>query len=103
MFMIIFMIFYFLIIRPEGKKRRERQKMVSAVKKGDIVVTTGGLIGKVWRVDDAEVVMIIDKDRDVKAHFQKGAIYDVVKASEGAPAPEVAARPDVKSDQPSTR
>ena len=83
---LIFMIFYFLIIRPEGRKRKERQKMISAVKKGDVVVTTGGIVGKVWRVDESEVVVVIDKDRDVKAHFLKSAVYEVVKVAEGAPA-----------------
>jgi preprotein translocase subunit YajC len=74
-------IFWFLIWRPEGKKRKERQLMIQNVKKGDTVVTNGGLIGKVWRADGpGEIVLIVDKDKDVKARFSRSAIYEVIKA-----------------------
>lgn len=76
------MIFFFwlLVFRPEGKKRKERERLLSGVKKGDTVVTSSGVIGKVWRVEDKEVTLVIDKDKDVKAHFLKSAISDVLQA-----------------------
>ena len=75
---IIFLIFYMLIFRPESKKRKARESMVSAVAKGDTVVTTGGIKGLVKRVDDGEVVVQIDKDKDVKVRFLKAAILEVL-------------------------
>lgn len=81
---VIFFIFYLLVFRPEGKKRKERQRMIATVKKGDHVMTTGGLLGKVWRVDDKEVVVQIDKDKDVKGRFAKSAIFEVIRP-EGDP------------------
>jgi preprotein translocase subunit YajC len=79
----IFFIFYLLVWRPEGKKRKARQLMISNVKKGDSIVTTGGLLGKVWKVEKNEVVVIIDKDNDVKVRFAKSAVFEVLPEEEG--------------------
>lgn len=79
----VFAIFWLLVFRPESKKRRERERMIAGVKKGDTVVTSGGILGKVWRVDGGEVMVVIDKDKDVKAIFTKAAILDVVRQKEG--------------------
>lgn len=76
--LIIVGIFYLLIFRPESKKRKARQSMVAAVKKGDTVVTTGGLKAGVKRVDGDEIVVVIDKDKDVKARFLKAAVLEVL-------------------------
>ena len=55
-FIAIFAIFYFLLIRPQQKKLKEHQAMVEALRRGDQVVTAGGLVGKVTKVrDDGEV------------------------------------------------
>ncbi len=55
-FIAIFAIFYFLLIRPQQKKLKEHQAMVEAMRKGDRIVTAGGLVGKVTKVrDDGEV------------------------------------------------
>ncbi|MBV8971205.1 MAG: preprotein translocase subunit YajC [Sphingomonadaceae bacterium] len=51
----IFAIFYFLMIRPQQARAREHRAAIDAVKRGDEVVTAGGVIGKVTKVDDAEV------------------------------------------------
>ncbi len=80
---IIFFIFYMLIFRPESKKRKARESMVSTVAKGDTVVTTGGIKGVVKRVDDGEVVVQIDKDKDVKVRFLKAAILEVLPRDTG--------------------
>ncbi len=80
---IIFLIFYMLIFRPESKKRKARESMVSTVAKGDTVVTTGGIKGLVKRVDDGEVVVQIDKDKDVKVRFLKAAILEVLPRDTG--------------------
>ncbi|HEU0310640.1 MAG TPA: preprotein translocase subunit YajC, partial [Sphingomicrobium sp.] len=52
---LIFVIFWFLLIRPQQKRMKEHQAQITAVKKGDRVVTGGGLIGKVTKVTDTEV------------------------------------------------
>jgi preprotein translocase subunit YajC len=53
---LIFVIMYFLLIRPQQKKVKEHQAMIAALRRGDEVVTAGGLIGKITKVkDDAEV------------------------------------------------
>ena len=78
-FLLMFLIFYFLIIRPESRKRKDRERRISGVQKGDTVYTTGGIIGKVWRNDGNEVVLIIDKDNDVRVTFTRGAVFDVYR------------------------
>ena len=55
--MLIFMVFYFLIIRPQQNKIKEHNAMVGATKKGDEVITQGGLIGKISKVSDNEVTI----------------------------------------------
>lgn len=51
----IFVIFYFLLIRPQSRRVKEHRDMIGAVKRNDTAVTSGGLIGKVTRVDEAEI------------------------------------------------
>ena len=55
--LLMFGIFYFMIIRPQSKKAKELQKMLSELKKGDDVVTQGGLIGKVSGIKDNELIL----------------------------------------------
>lgn len=53
----IFMIFYFLLIRPQSKERRRHQAMLEAIKKGDEIVTNGGIIGTVVHVDEQRLTV----------------------------------------------
>ena len=69
-------IFYFLLIRPQMRQQKEHREKVAAVKKGDKVVTAGGLIGKVTKVDDDQVEVELAKDVRVKA--VKGTIGDII-------------------------
>src|SRR5215213_291132 len=57
--LLIFVIFYFLLIRPQSRRVKEHRDMVGAVKRNDTSVTNGGLIGKVTKVDEAEVELEI--------------------------------------------
>ena len=75
-FGLVFVIFYFLIIRPQNKKQKEAKKMIEAVKKGDQVVTIGGVHGVVSSVKDGTVVIKVDDD--CKIEFSKSAIAAVV-------------------------
>ena len=71
----IFVIFYFLLIRPQQRRAKAHQAMIAAVKKNDMVVTGGGLLGKVTRVDEAEVEVELAPNVRVKA--LKGTLTDV--------------------------
>lgn len=75
-FVLIFVIMYFLIIRPQQRKAREHQEMIKNVRRGDTVVTTGGIIGKVTKVsDDAELEIEIADG--VRVRLVRGMIADV--------------------------
>ncbi|MFS8038051.1 preprotein translocase subunit YajC [Xanthobacter sp. AM11] len=59
-FLLIFVVMYFLILRPQQKRAKAHQEMVTALRRGDVVVTAGGLVGKVTRVvDEAEIELQI--------------------------------------------
>ena len=64
---LIFFVFYFLVIRPQQNKVKEHAAMVAAVKKGDEVVTQGGLIGKVSKVSDEEVTIDFGNNVNIRA------------------------------------
>ena len=78
-FVAIIAIFYFLIIRPQNKKQKETQKMLSALKKGDKVVTIGGIHGTIQTVREQSVVLKVDED--TKIEFSRSAISSIVTAA----------------------
>ena len=69
-------IFYFLLIRPQMKQQKEHKEKIESVKKGDQVVTAGGLVGKVVKVDDNYAEIELAKDVRVKAI--KATIGDII-------------------------
>ncbi len=76
---LMFVIFYFLLIRPQQKKAKEHREMISQVRKGDRIVTSGGLHGRVTAVSDATLtVEIADK---VRVKIARGNISQVVQSS----------------------
>jgi preprotein translocase subunit YajC len=76
MFAAIILIFYFLIIRPQSKKRKDTEKMIAALKKGDRIVTIGGLYGTIQSIKDTTV--IIKADDNVKLEFLRSAVSSVI-------------------------
>ena len=58
----LFAIMYFVLIRPQQKQAKDQANMLSALKKGDDVVTQGGVLGKVWEVRDKVVTLEVSKD-----------------------------------------
>jgi preprotein translocase subunit YajC len=78
-FIVIIAIFYLLIIRPQNKKRKETEKMLSALKKGDKVVTIGGLHGTIQSVK--ETTVILKADDNVKLEFLRSAISNIAQQS----------------------
>ena len=73
-FLLIFVIFYFFMIRPQQKKQKQHQAMVSSLKKGDKVVTNGGMFGTVWGIDVKENKVVLKIGDDVKIEFLKSSI-----------------------------
>lgn len=63
---LIFFVFYFLLIRPQNKRMKEHRAMLAAVARGDTVVTSGGIIGKVVKVGDGELTLDLGGGQKVK-------------------------------------
>jgi len=72
---LIFIIFYFLLIRPQQRRMKQHQAMVQGVKPRDTAITSGGLIGKVTKVDDNEVELEIAQG--VKVRVVKSMLSDI--------------------------
>ena len=79
----LILVFYFLLIRPQRQKEKERRAMLDQVKKGDKVVTTGGILGEVVRVSEREIVILVDKEKNARLRMLRTAIYGIVGPKEG--------------------
>lgn len=80
-FALIFVIFYFMILRPQQKRAKERQKMLDSIKKGDKVVTSGGMHAKIVNVDEKTV--LLDVGDNLKLKFDRSAINTVTREAAG--------------------
>jgi preprotein translocase subunit YajC len=74
--LLIFVIMYFLLIRPQQEQAKKTRKMLDALARGDKVVTTGGLLGTVVDVKDTKVLLKVSDD--VKMEFLKSAVVQVL-------------------------
>ncbi len=83
MMVLMLAIFYFMLIRPENKRKKEAEKMRSSVKKGDRIVTIGGVAGVVVDVKESRIVMETGADQ-VRIEFEKWAISSNETAAEAA-------------------
>lgn len=77
MFGAIFAIFYFMIIRPQQKKAKEREKLLSAIEKGDKVITSSGIYATVAGLEEKTV--LLDVGNNVKMKFERQAIASVIR------------------------
>lgn len=82
MFGAIFLIFYFMIIRPQQKRAKEREKMLSNMQKGDKVITSGGLHGTIAGIDEKTVLLQVGDN--IKMKFERSAIASVSSSKEGS-------------------
>jgi len=73
---LIFVVFYFLLIRPQSKKAKEHKQMVEALAKGDEVITNGGLLGRIARVGDNFIEL--DVGNEVIVKVQRQAVANLV-------------------------
>ena len=82
MMILIFVVFYFFMIRPQSKKQKELQKQREEMKKGDKVVTAGGIYGEIKEVK--ETYFLITVDKDVTIRVDKNSVY--ASAADAQPA-----------------
>jgi len=83
---IIFAIFYFMIIRPQQKREKDRRNMLSNLKEGDEVITVGGIYGKVLNIKDD--VVTLDVGDKIKIKVSRSAIGNVIRKKNGNSAEE---------------
>ena len=90
--LLIFVVFYFLLIRPQQKKMKQHRDMISALKRGDRVLTAGGIIGTVVKIEE-DNTLLVDIAKDVRVRVARNTISEVL----GKPQPatrEAAAKPE---------
>ena len=80
LFVPFILIFYFLIYRPQARRQKEHKTMLGAIKKGDKIVTSGGLYAKVLNVKDDEGIVVCSIGENVKVEIAKSAVSGVAKA-----------------------
>ena len=93
MIVLMIAIFYFLMIRPENKRKKQAEEMRSALKKGDWLTTIGGVYGRVVAITDRTVVIETSEDR-VRVEFLKSAIGQVGTLDQQAAAQQRPAKKD---------
>jgi preprotein translocase subunit YajC len=81
MMVAMFAVFWFLVIRPQQKKAKQHQEMLKALKRGDQVVTNGGLIGRVARIE-GDGVLVLEVAPNVKVKVKHSMIADINQRSE---------------------
>ena len=78
---LIFIVFYFLLIRPQQRKQRDHKALVDAVRRGDRVITGGGLVGKVIKVTEAEGELprvTLEVAKEVRVEVIRSTLADVI-------------------------
>ena len=73
MLVVLFALMYFLMIRPENKRKKQAQEMRDSLKKGDVITTIGGVVGKIVSVNNDTIVIETSEDR-VRIEFTKWAV-----------------------------
>jgi preprotein translocase subunit YajC len=89
-FGLVFVVMYFLIIRPQSRRQKQAKAMLAALKKGDRVATIGGIRGIVYAIKDDAVIVKVDDN--TKIEFSKSAVATVLNA----------AKPEAETQSPAT-
>ena len=79
--LLIFVVLYFMMIRPQRKQAKEREAMISNIKKNDHILTNGGIYAIVDKVKEKEIIVKIDEKSDVRVRLSRTAVAGVVKDS----------------------
>lgn len=102
MLVVMLLVFYFLLIRPQKKRDKEAKEMMAGLRKGDRIVTIGGIHGTIATVRENTVVVKVEDD--MKIEFSKSAVSSVVSRSEApAKAEEVVAAPEKKASKKTSK
>jgi preprotein translocase subunit YajC len=80
---LIFIVFYFLLIRPQDKKRREHEQLISGVKKGEEVMTSSGIFGQVVKINDNDNSVILAIAPKIEIKIAKSAILEIRSRNAG--------------------
>lgn len=80
-FILMFVVMYFLILRPQKRKEKDRKALLSRAKKNDRVVTAGGIHGTIMSVRENEIILRIDDAKDIKVKVDRTAIATVLEVS----------------------
>ncbi|NTU67751.1 MAG: preprotein translocase subunit YajC [Chlorobiaceae bacterium] len=80
---LIFVVFYFFMIRPQQKKQKDRQKLLDDIKRGDRVVTIGGIHGTVAGIETEKKTVLVQIADNVKIKFERSAIANIEKQETG--------------------
>lgn len=90
----VVLIVYFMMIRPQKKQMMEREALLNSVRKNDVVITSGGLIGRVEKLKEGEMILSLDERREVRVRVLKSAVVGVKQKGDeeepekkGAPTP----------------
>lgn len=77
---LMFVVLYFLMIRPQMKRAKDHKTMLGALQRGDEVITAGGMVGKVTKVGDGYVTMEVGSqgDKAIEMQFQKGSVQTLL-------------------------
>ena len=81
---LVFVIFYFLLIRPQQKQKKQHQEMINQLKKGDRIITSGGIHGRVTSV--GEVTLTVEISEKVRIKLTKGNVAGLARSQSQAPA-----------------
>jgi preprotein translocase subunit YajC len=81
--LLIFVVFYFLLIRPQQTKMKQHRDMIENLKKGDQIVTSGGIIGKIVRLEQSDGSLMVEIAPNVQVKVVRSTVADVV----GKPVP----------------
>jgi preprotein translocase subunit YajC len=91
---LIFVVFYFLLIRPQQKKMKTHREMIGAIKRGDKVLTAGGIIGSVVKVEESEDVLLVEIAKDIRVRVARSTISDVLNKPQAAAKGAAGAKPE---------
>jgi len=96
---LIFVVFYFLLIRPQQRKMKVHREMIGAVKRGDKVLTAGGIIGSVVKVEESDDVLLVEIAKDIRVRIARSTISDVLNKPQAGKAE---AKPEAAGGAPKT-
>lgn len=87
-YILMFAVFYFIVIRPGEKKRKEQENFINSVKRNEEVVTIGGIIGKVTKINESDSTILLEIAENTTIKVMKSAITDIIgrKSIEAKPA-----------------